>query len=364
MKKVLAFKFPFYRFAGLDFYNCYASVYLFLQGAMASNSDYYCQAMEKKRCNECWNCADSLQEKSERLNQLFGMIFDGSWTTQRNSWSGEQTSIQRELAAKYSDFESKVASEMEFLAGFTGYSYERIAGAGVFKESVVAAIDAGKPVIAKVRADESFRVIMGYDGDVLIEPDYRPIEHPPGANDSITYDSIDYLYVIGEKVEQKYTFVDVLKAMERVMGSDFADDLAYEIRHHVFSGNVCDLPVGEVKVRFDRFRELMDLVPNLGHGIRLPFGDEELLRELGVDVDQYLDFFATVREQGHLLHERGYMLTALSTSIIDLELDDTDKFPWNKHGLVNAAAQIFDSVIECDLKILLAVKKAICQLSA
>lgn len=73
MKKTLEFKFPFYRFAGLDFCNCYVSVYLFLQGTKVINADYHCQAMEKKACTECWQCSESLQEKSERLNQLFGM---------------------------------------------------------------------------------------------------------------------------------------------------------------------------------------------------------------------------------------------------------------------------------------------------
>jgi len=360
MENALRFKFPYYRFASLDLYNCYASVYLFLQGVTAGNADYSCQAVEGKGCNDCWKCADSLQEKSERLNQLFGMIFDGRWTTQRSSWSGEQTKIQKYLAEKHSEFKSKTAYEIDFLTGFTGYSYMKITQG--FKQNIISSIDAGKPVIAKVKNSETFRVLIGYNGDMLIDPDYRPADNPPDPSNPTSYDEIDYLYVFGEKTPQKYTWLDVLKSMENVMGSDFAEGIAYDIKHNVFSDNVCNLPVADVKRRFYRFRELMDGIPNLGHSIRLPFGDKALLKELGMDVDQHREFFDTLNEQGHLLHERGYMLTAISASILDLQLNDADTFPWDKLGLVNAAEQIFESVIDCDLKILLAVKKAICKI--
>jgi len=357
MKKTLDFKFPFYRFANLDFYNCFASIYLFLQSTTVDNVDYDCQAMEGKGCNDCWKCADSLQEKSERLHKLFETIFDGRWTTQRKSWSGKPTKIQNEIAGRYNNFESKTADEMDFLAGITGYSYKKITDG--FKQNIISSIDAGKPVIAKVKNEETFRVIVGYDNDLLIDPDYRPADKPPAPDSPTTYNDIEYIYVFGAKIPQRYTFRDVLQAMENVMGSDFAEGIWYDIKHNVFSGNICDLTVGEVKERFKRFRNLMGRIPNLGHSIRLPFGDKELLKQLGVDVNQYREFFDELGTQGHLLHERGYMLTAISSSIIDLQLNDSDNFPWDKLGLVNAAEQILESVIECDLRILLAIKKAI-----
>lgn len=357
MNKALEYKFPFYRFASLDLYNCYASVYLFLQGMTTGNTDYYCQAMEKKGCNECRKCADSLQEKSERLNQLLGMIFDGFWTTQRDSWCGEKTKAQKEIAKKHRDFESATDQVIDFLTGFTGYSFKKIIAG--FEEHIISSINAGKPVIAKTKDDSTFRVIIGYDGNGLSEPDYRPCDNAPDPNKPLLYDQIKYLFVFGEKVPQKYTFLDVLKAMESVMDSDFAEGIWYNIKRKVFSGDICDLTVAEVKKRFRRFHQLMEMMPNRGHSIRLPFGDESLLKGLGVDVDFYVEFFDVIREQGHLLHERGYMLTAISTSIIELVLNDTDKFPWDKLGLVNAAEQIFESVIDCDMKILVAIKKAI-----
>jgi len=319
MKKVLEFKFPFYRFAGLDLYNCYASVYLFLQGTEVNNVDYYCQAMDGKSCNECWACADSLQEKAERLHHLFAITQD----------------------------------DFDFLAGFTGYSYKKISEN--FKENIISSVEMGKPVIAKIKDDETFRVIVGYDGSALIEPDYRPIENPPSM--LITYNEIEYLYVFGEKIPQKYTFLDVLKAMEKVMASDSNEGVWRNIADNI--NNVCNLPFAKIKKRFEKFRQIMDMIPNRGHNIRLPFGDNELLKGLGFDADQYPHLMDTIMEQGHLLHERGYMLTAISTAIIDLPLNDTDDFPWDNYGLVNAVGQILELVIDCDTKILQAVKNAI-----
>ncbi|MCL2604160.1 MAG: hypothetical protein FWD90_06750 [Defluviitaleaceae bacterium] len=359
MKRILEFKFPFYRFAGLDLCNCYASIYLFLQGVIADNTDYYCQAMTEKSCNDCWKCADSLQEKSERLNQMFGMIFDGRWTTQRDSWTGEKTKIQKELTGKYSDFDVKTMQEMDFLTGFTGYNYNKITKG--LKESVISSIDASNPVIAKLKIGEIFRVIIGYDGDMLVEPDYRPADNAPDTNNPTSYDEIEYLYVFGKKIPQRYSFLDVLKAMENVMGSDFAEGIWYDIKHNVFSGNACDLSVLEVKKRFSRFYDLMDMMPNRGHSIRLPFGDKDLLKGLGVDVCKYRELVDVIENQGHLLHERGYMLMAISTCIINLSQNDADNFPWDKLGLVNAAEQIFELLIDCDMQVLLAIKKAIRQ---
>jgi hypothetical protein len=88
-----------------------------LQGATAKNTDYYCQAMEGKGCNECWNCAGSLEAKSEVLVNLFQTVIDGTWTT-RSSWSGEKTKIQNELDISENYF-------VDFLAGFTGYGYTK-----------------------------------------------------------------------------------------------------------------------------------------------------------------------------------------------------------------------------------------------
>jgi len=358
MKKVKDFKFPFYRFAGLNFYNCYASVYLFLQGPTVGNVNYNCRAIEGKGCNECWNCAESLQTKSERLMCLFATIFDGFWTTQRDSWSGEKTKIQSELARKHENFENKISHEVDILTNLTGYSFKKITEG--FMGNIVSAIDDGKPVIAKIRNEETFRVIIGYDGDALIDPDYRPADSPVvNSANPTTYESIEYLYLFGKCIPQRYTFLDVLKNMDYVMSSDFAEGLWHDIVNNIRYDVICDQPFSEVKRRFERLCEIADMLPNRGHNLQLLFGDNDLLKWLGIDIDRHRELFSIIEGQGHLLHERGYMLTAISTSIINLKLDDTDKIPWDKHGLVTAAGQILELVINCDLLILQAIKNAV-----
>jgi len=360
MRKELAFKFPFYRFSSLDFYNCYASVYLFLQGTTAKNTEYYCQAIEGKGCNECWNCRDSLQAKSEALNNLFGMIINGQWIT-RESWSGEKTKIRKELDAEYGDPKTKTDKTADFLTGFTGYSYKKITEN--FKENIVASIDSGKPVIAKIKENEIFRVISGYDGDSLIEPDYRPADNAP--NEPTVYDEIEYMYIFGEKIPQKYTFPDVLKLMEKVMDSDSDEKIWPEFLHKFDyeGGRLWEVKAGEIKIRYKRLRGIAGWIPNIGHNLGLTFGDRGLLKELGMDVEQFGELLDTIAHQGNLMHGRGYMLSAISDTVNALNINDDGEWPWDKHGLITATWEIINLVMDCDLKILSAVKKAIHKLS-
>ena len=360
MKK-LEFKFPFYRFSGLDFYNCYASVYLFLQGATAKNTEYYCQAIEGKGCNECWKCADSLQTKSEVLNNLFGTILRGQWIT-RQSWLGEKTKIQKEFDAQYGDAGTNADKIADFLTGFTGYRYKKITEK--FKENIVSSIDAGKPVIAKIKEpkvknDEMFRVIIGYDGDALTNPDYRPADNAP--TEPTIYDEIEYIYIFGEKIPQKYTFIDVLKIIEKSMDSDFAEGIwnGFLQKFDYDGEKLWELDASEIKSRFIRLRAVSGWIPNIGHGLGLTFGDKDLLKELGMDVGRVGELIDTIRHQGHLIHNRGYMISAICTGAIAINVNDDDKWPWDNHGLITAVYQILELIMECDKQILTAVKAAI-----
>lgn len=65
MKKVIHFNSPFWQYGGLGFFNCYAVVYLYLQGV--SNKSVVCSAKEGIGCNNCNNC-------SNVLNNLFATI--------------------------------------------------------------------------------------------------------------------------------------------------------------------------------------------------------------------------------------------------------------------------------------------------
>jgi len=358
MKK-LVFKFPFDRFSGLGFHNCYTSVYLFLQGAAADKTEYYCRAMEGKGCNDCGNCAGSLAAMSETLNNLFAVMTIGHSVT-RSSWSGEKTRIQTEIYNEYGDFGNVTDKLVDFVIGFTGYEYKKINEG--FKESVTAAIDAGKPVLAKVIKDESsegpFRVIMGYDGDTLVEPNYMPVADLKAPT---AYDNIEFLYVFGEKIPQKYTFLDVLKHVERIMDSDFSEGIWYDFAYKFdYEGEkLWDATAGEMKKRFKRLGDVADWLSCMSHAMQIAFGDRKMLESLGVNAGRLREMLDVIGHQTHLLHGMGYMENALRNSVNALVMNDGDKWAWEVHGLITSAALVLDSIIECDYKILTAIKKAI-----
>jgi hypothetical protein len=53
------------------------------------------------------------------------------------------------------------------------------------------------------------------------------------------------------------------------------------------------------------------------------------------------------------------MLCAICDSIDALNIDDAGEWPWDYHGLITAAGFILESIMDCDLKILTAVRETI-----
>ncbi len=105
---------------------------------------------------------------------------------------------------------------IEFLFGFGGYDYQAVTDTAVFMERIAASIDRNKPVIAKLKGNSvPFAVITGYDGDEIICPDFRCAQKSPEP--AVTPACIDSLYLIGDRVAPKYTLVDGVEWIERVM---------------------------------------------------------------------------------------------------------------------------------------------------
>ena len=107
----------------------------------------------------------------------------------------------------------------------------------------------------------------------------------------------------------------------------------------------------------------MGWVPNIAHGLQTAFRNHQLLERLGIDLNQFHELLEVIAKQTHLLHNRGYMLCAICDAVSALDMDDNSNWPWEKHGLITATGQILDSIMDCDLKILMAIKKAIHKLS-
>ena len=356
MKKELDFKYPFWQWGGLGFYNCYAAVYMYLQGL--NNEAIGCNAKKGNDCNSCSDC-------SEKIVNLFETI--AGQTTVRQSYSGEKTKIQNELEAELGNSSNSSDKLVDFIIGFTGYDYSKVTGE--ITESVTSSIDIGKPVLAKLKNDnwagdaaKGYRIITGYDGDVFLGPDYSP------AADlllSPSCDEIKCIYVFGEQTSPKHTFLDLLIFMERVMGSDFSEGIWYDFLHKFdYEGEkLWEVDVAEIKSRFKRFSDVSGWLSCMSHSLQNAFGDRKLLEDLGANIEKIDDLLKVIGHQTHLLHNHGYQANALWDSVNAFQMDDNEKWPWDKNGLITTASLVLNAIIECDMKILIAVKKAIRKLS-
>ncbi|MCL2494652.1 MAG: hypothetical protein FWE98_03225 [Oscillospiraceae bacterium] len=221
MKNALDFKIPFCGFAGTNFINCFASVYMFLEGIDIGGSDYSCRQLEGKGCNSCGNCAAGGGTPISRQEKYF-FLFDTMCgrSALRCRFDDAPTEWQKRIGAWPNSYETD--ETIDFLFGFAGYDYRKITGD--FKAVIAAAIDAGKPVIAKVRAGEwPFRVITGYDGNKLLCPSFINAQHPPKKAPKPA--ELEALYVAGKKIAPRCTVMDGLRRIAEVMEYNLSEEL-------------------------------------------------------------------------------------------------------------------------------------------
>jgi len=209
MKK-LDFPCPFSGERGLDFINCFASVYMYLEG-IRGDDDYDCPktrggSCEYDRC-DCV-CHKTWQSLQGRFFGLFNTMTGRS--IMLTGWGGKRSSLYREICG---DTDGTV----DFVAGYAGYSYEK--HSDNLMEYIRTSIDGGVPVLARMKDNKhgSFRVVIGYDGDKLLMPNPKKAKNPPKRAPRPS--EIDSVYVIS-KAARKYTLLDGLKRVKRVMEAD------------------------------------------------------------------------------------------------------------------------------------------------
>jgi len=121
---------------------------------------------------------------------------------------------------------------VDFLFGYAGYEYRKCTDAATFKKEIVASIDAGKPVIVRVKSGSPrSHVITGYDGDALMCPDYCNVMFVPGKGNVLadkpeeppTYSELDVVYIVGNKITPRYTVKDGLHNIRRVMECNISE---------------------------------------------------------------------------------------------------------------------------------------------
>lgn len=221
-KNLLSFEVPFSGFATTTFLNCFASVYLYLEGIeITGSSAYTCKQREGAACDRCGNCGNTPAAFQERYFFLFDTMCGRS--ALRCRFDGQPTEMQR-LICETDFYDGGTEATIDFLFGFAGYAYQKLTDPAAFASAVVTSIDANRPVLAKTKAGEGrFRVLTGYDGGQLLGPDYAGVQRAPTR--APTYDELDTLYVIGKKTAPRYGFKDGLARIERVMAYNAGERL-------------------------------------------------------------------------------------------------------------------------------------------
>jgi hypothetical protein len=220
MKNGLAFEIPFSGFAATTFINCFASVYVFLE-AIATTNDFECKQRDGKPCDGCGNCRNSPAHVQEKYFFLFDTMCGRS--SLRCRFDGAPSEMQT-LICETDFYDGGTDYTVDFLFGFAGYNYRKLVAPGEFKAAIVASIDAGRPVIAKVKTGAGrFRVITGYDGDALRCPDFTNAQEKPQS--VLAYDELDRLYVVDNKAKPRYTLEDGLERVQKVMEYNVHENL-------------------------------------------------------------------------------------------------------------------------------------------
>jgi len=198
MRKSLDFNVYFNEFAFLDFFNCFISAYMYLEG--------------KKD-----------EQEHDQYFRLFHTMCGHS--SLRRRFDGEPTRMQELIGdCETVGYSCGTDYTVDFLFGFCGYEYRKCTNAISFKNEITASIDKGRPVIAMAKTGNGrFRVITGYDGDALIDPDYGNVQDKP--HNALTYDEIESLYIFGDKIAPRYTLKDGLERIWQVMEYNIKDNI-------------------------------------------------------------------------------------------------------------------------------------------
>jgi hypothetical protein len=187
MKK-LDFPYPFAAFMELDFINCFACVYNHLEGKQEGEGGPF--FLFDTMCGRS-SIRFTFDGKPNEMQKWIGDVEDGS--------------------------PASTDDTVNFLFGFAGYHYRICTDTDAYKDEITASINAGKPVIAKVKTGRGrFRVIIGYDGKKLLEASYESICHDRPKK-AVKYGDIEALYIVGDKIQPRYTLLDGLRRIRQVM---------------------------------------------------------------------------------------------------------------------------------------------------
>ena len=200
MKKTLDFQAPPTCWGNDNFEICLHAAAMFLDGRMTDGVTKCGKNIDDK----CAHCGFGLM-----FNTIFG------WPYYRRAYGNPPDNTRL-----YNEMFDKMGNKAKFMFGYAGYEYRRCNDAEQFKNEIITSINAGKPVLAEItdeayeRSRTEFQLIIGYDGDELITPQYRIGKPSDGMGfpyGKLTYKDIHGLIIIGDKVTPQFTYTDIVK---------------------------------------------------------------------------------------------------------------------------------------------------------
>jgi hypothetical protein len=217
------YNFEFSPFWGRNFNNCFSSAYKYL----TLNDDQYADV------NQC------------DLFFYFGTMSGQNVTRLPYDESSEESEW----------LINNTKTQIDLIFGFSWYDYKVITDN--LKSEIIKSINAKIPVIAKLKEQntEGYNLIIAYDGDNFLCPNYS--DDPKHI---LTYDKIDALYIFGDKKTPRYTFMDGLKQIKKVL--DHSREKGYWTEfitkfNHYWEEGLNNADISEVKKRFERTANVM-----------------------------------------------------------------------------------------------------------
>lgn len=223
----LDFEIPFSAFEQTNFINCFASVYIYLEGLNDSRGVTPCAEWETGVCNNCKRCATKPQALQERIYFLFDTISGRSALRNRfdGSPSGSEVLINSPVDITSCTYSRGGGSDdnIDFIFGFAGYDYTVVRNPDEYMSAVDSSLKAGRPVIARLKGmNVDFCVITGVD-DGYILPCFKAAQASPER--APTDNDISALYIPLGRIVPRYDFVDALRRIERIMSRNLDEGL-------------------------------------------------------------------------------------------------------------------------------------------
>ena len=230
-EKSLDFDFQFSGLEVITFIQCFSSVYSYLEATKYPGQFFDTDA--GGTCCGCWRPGKCNKDSSAAKRCMYFAIFNtmtGNSAMRRN-FDGTPTEIQK-LYGEGPKIGGLIDSDfvVDFLFGYTGYTYEKCTDANAFKDKIIASINNGNPVIVKTKPSfwsedtSPLLIVTGYDTNGVVLAGAHDIYNNDTTPPTLTkkaivpsYDDIDFIIVFGEKAERKYTLVDGLQNIKRVI---------------------------------------------------------------------------------------------------------------------------------------------------